>query len=310
MRDLLDDVHAFVDASEGGELAVQRGLRRDADEELGAVAIGLAGDADGGDDAAFVLEVAEFAGELIEAAGAPEFAGRFGVFEQGVAALDDAVGDDAVEGAAIVEALAGEGEEVLDVFRRFVGGELDAEDTEVGGDDGFEIAGGLCQRDGQRAEEESEERGAHRLYRNFSLDRPGGLSYCIMKGRGDAMNWSAIGAIFLALAVGLGAFGAHALKDRLDAYSLGIWEKAVFYHFIHSLGVLVVSLLPRTGTFPVNGASSVCWLLAAGVLIFSGSLYTLALTGVRSMGAITPIGGLCFIAAWLLLAYYFIAQRV
>jgi len=124
------------------------------------------------------------------------------------------------------------------------------------------------------------------------------------------MNWSAIGAIFLALAVGLGAFGAHALKERLDAYSLGVWEKAVFYHFIHALGVLVVSMLPRTGTFPVNGASSVCWLLSAGVLIFSGSLYTLALTGVRSMGAITPIGGLCFIAAWLLLAYYFIAQRV
>jgi uncharacterized membrane protein YgdD (TMEM256/DUF423 family) len=69
-------------------------------------------------------------------------------------------------------------------------------------------------------------------------------------------------------------------------------------------------MLPRTGTFPVNGASSVCWLLSAGVLIFSGSLYTLAMTGVRSMGAITPIGGLCFIAAWLLLAYYFIAQRV
>jgi uncharacterized membrane protein YgdD (TMEM256/DUF423 family) len=124
------------------------------------------------------------------------------------------------------------------------------------------------------------------------------------------MNWSAIGAIFLALAVGLGAFGAHALKDRLDAYSMGVWEKAVFYHFIHALGVLVVSMLPRTGTFPVNGASSVCWLLSAGVLIFSGSLYTLAMTGVRSMGAITPIGGLCFIAAWLLLAYYFIAQRV
>jgi uncharacterized membrane protein YgdD (TMEM256/DUF423 family) len=124
------------------------------------------------------------------------------------------------------------------------------------------------------------------------------------------MNWSAIGAIFLALAVGLGAFGAHALKDRLDAYSMGVWEKAVFYHFIHALGVLVVSMLPRTGTFPLNGASSVCWLLSAGVLIFSGSLYTLALTGVRSLGAITPVGGLCFIAAWLLLAYYFIAQRV
>jgi uncharacterized membrane protein YgdD (TMEM256/DUF423 family) len=124
------------------------------------------------------------------------------------------------------------------------------------------------------------------------------------------MNWSAIGAIFLALAVGLGAFGAHGLKDRLDAYSLGIWEKAVFYHFIHALGVLVVSMLPRTGTFPIAGASLICWLLTAGVLIFSGSLYVLALTGARSMGAVTPVGGLCFIAAWLLLAYYFIAQRV
>src|SRR5450759_155919 len=95
----------------------------------------------------------------------------------------------------------------------------------------------------------------------------------IMKRRGDEMNWNAIGAIFLALAVGLGAFGAHGLKDRLDAYSLSVWEKAVFYHFIHALGILVVSMLPRTGTFPINGASSVCWLLAAGVLIFSGSLY-------------------------------------
>ena len=124
------------------------------------------------------------------------------------------------------------------------------------------------------------------------------------------MNWSAIGAIFLAVAVGLGAFGAHGLKDRLDAYSLGIWEKAVFYHFIHSMGVLVVSMLPRSGNFPLAAASNVCWLLIAGVLVFSGSLYTLALTGVRSLGAITPIGGVCFIAGWLLLAYYFIAQRV
>ena len=123
------------------------------------------------------------------------------------------------------------------------------------------------------------------------------------------MNWSAIGAIFLAVAVGLGAFGAHGLKDRLDAYSLGIWEKAVFYHFFHAMGVLVVSILPRTGNFSVSAASNVCWLLIAGVLVFSGSLYTLALTGVRSLGAITPIGGVCFIAAWLLLAYYFIAQR-
>jgi uncharacterized membrane protein YgdD (TMEM256/DUF423 family) len=118
------------------------------------------------------------------------------------------------------------------------------------------------------------------------------------------MNWSAIGAVFLALAVILGAFGAHGLKDKLDAYSMGVWEKAVFYHFIHALGVLVVSMLPRTAA-----TSLTCWLLTAGILIFSGSLYLLAVTGVHTLGAITPIGGVCFIAAWLALAYYFIAQR-
>jgi uncharacterized membrane protein YgdD (TMEM256/DUF423 family) len=124
------------------------------------------------------------------------------------------------------------------------------------------------------------------------------------------MNWNAIGAVFLALAVITGAFGAHGLKDKLDAYSMAVWEKAVFYHFIHAMGVLVVSLLPRTGTFPISAASNVCWLLLAGILVFSGSLYLLAATGVHTLGAITPIGGVCFIAAWLLLAYYFIAQRV
>ena len=123
------------------------------------------------------------------------------------------------------------------------------------------------------------------------------------------MNWSAIGAIFLALAVISGAFGAHGLRDRLDAYSMSVWEKAVFYHFIHAMGILVVSLLPRTGTFSIEAASLVSWFLAAGILIFSGSLYLLAVTGVRTLGAVTPIGGLCMIAAWSLLAYYFIIQR-
>ncbi len=123
------------------------------------------------------------------------------------------------------------------------------------------------------------------------------------------MNWNAIAAVFLALAVILGAFGAHALRGRLDAYSIGIWEKAVFYHFVHALGMLLVSMLPRTGTFPLSSASNVCWLLTLGVLVFSGSLYLLAVTGVRGLGAITPVGGLAFIAGWLLLAYYFIAQR-
>lgn len=109
------------------------------------------------------------------------------------------------------------------------------------------------------------------------------------------MNWSAIGAINLGLAVALGAFGAHGLRSRLDEYSLGIYEKAVFYHFIHAIGLLVVPLLTKH--------ERVCWLLAGGILLFSGSLYALALSGVRLLGAITPLGGLAFIAAWILLAW-------
>jgi uncharacterized membrane protein YgdD (TMEM256/DUF423 family) len=106
------------------------------------------------------------------------------------------------------------------------------------------------------------------------------------------MNWSAIGAVSLGLAVMLGAFGAHGLRDRLDAYAMSIWEKAVFYHFVHALGILVAARHPM-----------VCALLFAGILIFSGSLYLLAFTGVRALGAVTPIGGVSFIAGWFLLAY-------
>ena len=116
------------------------------------------------------------------------------------------------------------------------------------------------------------------------------------------MNWTGIGAIGLGLAVVLGAFGAHGLRGRLDAYSMGIYERAVFYHFIHALGLLIVSLLPKLGVVARSWADWVCALLAGGVLIFSGSLYLLAVSGMRALGAITPIGGLSFIGAWLLLA--------
>ena len=118
------------------------------------------------------------------------------------------------------------------------------------------------------------------------------------------MNWSVVGAILLALAVMLGAFGAHGLRDRLDAYSMSVYEKAVFYHFIHALGLLIVSFLPKTGTFSESATGWVCGLLLAGVVIFSGSLYLLAVTGNRMLGAITPIGGVSFIAAWLALAWF------
>ena len=115
--------------------------------------------------------------------------------------------------------------------------------------------------------------------------------------------WTSVAAATLALAVMIGAFGAHALRDRLDAYSLGVYEKAVFYHFVHALGLLIVSLMPRAGVLSEAKAGWVCILLLAGVVLFSGSLYALAITGVRALGAVPPLGGLSFIAAWLLLAY-------
>jgi uncharacterized membrane protein YgdD (TMEM256/DUF423 family) len=117
------------------------------------------------------------------------------------------------------------------------------------------------------------------------------------------MNWGATGAVLLALAVILGAFGAHGLQNRLDDYSRGVYEKAVFYHFLHAMGILVVAVLARTGTFPETGVDTVCWFLFAGILLFSGSLYLLAVTGTRALGMITPFGGIAFIVGWLLLAW-------
>jgi uncharacterized membrane protein YgdD (TMEM256/DUF423 family) len=123
------------------------------------------------------------------------------------------------------------------------------------------------------------------------------------------MNWSAIAAFLLALAVGFGAFGAHGLKGHLDEYALSVYEKAVFYHFIHALGILIVSLVARAGSLPPATENRVCWLLFLGILFFSGSLYALAISGVRILGAITPIGGVAFIAAWLWLAWALLRTR-
>ena len=103
------------------------------------------------------------------------------------------------------------------------------------------------------------------------------------------------------LAVTFGAFGAHALKGKLDDYALGVFETAVQYHFNHSLALLAVGILalsqPQTVLLKSSG-----WLFLFGILVFSGSLYLLSISGVRWLGAITPIGGLAFIAGWACLA--------
>nr|WP_263324109.1 DUF423 domain-containing protein [Neobacillus sp. Marseille-Q6967] len=109
-----------------------------------------------------------------------------------------------------------------------------------------------------------------------------------------------IGAINAFLAVALGAFGAHGLKDKLDSYYLGIWETGVTYQMFHATGILIAGLL--LGKVAASGLFSWAgWLMLIGIIFFSGSLYLLSLTKVGILGAITPIGGVCFLAAWVLI---------
>jgi len=123
------------------------------------------------------------------------------------------------------------------------------------------------------------------------------------------MNWSATGATALALAVIIGAFGAHGLRDRLDAYSTSVYEKAVMYHFFHALGILIVSMMPKAGYLSQTQAAWVCGLLTAGIVLFSGSLYVLAVTRIPMLGVITPFGGVSFIAGWLVLAWVLLQNQ-
>ena len=106
-------------------------------------------------------------------------------------------------------------------------------------------------------------------------------------------------AILLALAVAIGAFGAHALKEKLTSDLLDIYKTGVQYHFYHALGLLLIGVLSLHMPSTLLNWSAL--LLGLGIVIFSGSLYVLAITGIRWIGAITPIGGLRFIAGWILL---------
>ncbi|HKL17929.1 MAG TPA: DUF423 domain-containing protein [Halalkalibaculum sp.] len=112
--------------------------------------------------------------------------------------------------------------------------------------------------------------------------------------------FTSLGSINALIAVMLGAFGAHALKNRLSADMLEIFQTGVQYHFYHALGLLAVGIiayhLPESGLLRWSG-----WLMLAGIIIFSGSLYILSTSGITWLGAITPIGGTAFIIAWLLL---------
>ncbi|MBZ5639314.1 MAG: DUF423 domain-containing protein [Acidobacteriia bacterium] len=115
-----------------------------------------------------------------------------------------------------------------------------------------------------------------------------------------AGGWFAAGAIAAALGVVLGAFGAHGLKDRVAPDLLAIYETGVRYHLVHALALLAVGWAAER--WPGPWASAAGWLFLAGILVFSGSLYLLALTGARWLGAVTPLGGLVFIAGWIALA--------
>jgi uncharacterized membrane protein YgdD (TMEM256/DUF423 family) len=118
----------------------------------------------------------------------------------------------------------------------------------------------------------------------------------------DARLALTLAGIFMFGAVGLGAFGAHALRGQLDPQMTAVWQSAVQYHAWHALALLGVgSLLLH---WPQKRALALAaWLFVAGIVLFAGSLYAVALTGVRGLGLITPFGGAAFLAGWAVLAW-------
>ncbi len=109
-----------------------------------------------------------------------------------------------------------------------------------------------------------------------------------------------LGALSGAISVAAGAFGAHALRERVEPRLLEVFETGARYQMYHALALLAVGLIANR--WPSGYATSAGWLFVAGTLFFTGSLYAMTFTGVRALGAITPIGGVCFIAGWLCLA--------
>lgn len=111
----------------------------------------------------------------------------------------------------------------------------------------------------------------------------------------------ALGSLLALLAVAAGAFGAHALRSRLTPEMLSAFEVGARYHMYHALALLAVAW---AGTrWPGGAVTAAGWLFLAGIVVFSGSLYLLSLTGQRWLGAITPLGGVAFLLGWLMLAW-------
>lgn len=113
--------------------------------------------------------------------------------------------------------------------------------------------------------------------------------------------WMTVGAVMTMLSVAIGAFGAHMLKEKIGADAIAVYETGVQYHMIHALALLIVGLTAGQ----LGMSSKLKWaarLLFIGIIVFSGSLYVLSITGIKVLGAITPIGGVAFIAGWLLFA--------
>lgn len=113
-------------------------------------------------------------------------------------------------------------------------------------------------------------------------------------------GWLATGALFAAVGVTMGAFGAHALKSRVSPDLLVIFETGVRYHLVHALALLAVAW--AADRWPGRWVTISGWSFSIGILVFSGSLYLLSLTGARWLGAVTPIGGLAFLLGWIALA--------
>ena len=122
-----------------------------------------------------------------------------------------------------------------------------------------------------------------------------------MTGRSPSQKFLMIGAILAGAGVAAGAFGAHALKEILDAPMLQVFETATRYLMYHAFGLCIVSL--AMDRYPEQRLEKSGWLFLIGILLFSGSLYAVSLAGIRWLGAITPVGGLTFIVGWILLGW-------